>query len=407
MRFPSGTGNIRSGLHGSGGDAVYPVCPMILRKYAVSVFLTICCPHSDRKSLYRCKRWGLQTPVHVRVMTPAGELLRAMLESGVSEELRVALVNAALLALWAVLPGLLLGAARQSSAARRMRPDFSLRRSEAMELDRALLIYEKACGRLKEITDQTDNDNGWRRVLGLRVDPDRQHADEFDDLDTHVQHLRGTIIRLKRQPLQRLRSWVHTLSLQFALSGAAAAHMVCFALLMAALYASWADKLAVSMRNPLVWYPLDERLFYANAVASIIAALSAPVFFLVRWARLRREYSVELCALKELAVIDPSQARDQLQFERADQQRSHQDANDGEHDNSGFAVLGLPQSATEDQVREAYKTLIKQSHPDRVQGMSLAFTKLAEAETKKLNAAYQHALVFLRSNQGKAQRQIL
>jgi hypothetical protein len=36
--------------------------------------------------------------------------------------------------------------------------------------------------------------------------------------------------------------------------------------------------------------------------------------------------------------------------------------------------------------------LIKQNHPDRVQGMSQAFKKLAEFETKKLNAAYRQAL---------------
>ena len=44
-------------------------------------------------------------------------------------------------------------------------------------------------------------------------------------------------------------------------------------------------------------------------------------------------------------------------------------------------------------IKDAYKALIKQSHPDRVQGMSPIFRKLAEAETKKLNAAYRHALL--------------
>ena len=36
--------------------------------------------------------------------------------------------------------------------------------------------------------------------------------------------------------------------------------------------------------------------------------------------------------------------------------------------------------------------LIKQNHPDRVHGMSPAFRELAEAETKRINVAYQEAL---------------
>ncbi|HEX8765489.1 MAG TPA: J domain-containing protein, partial [Candidatus Acidoferrum sp.] len=55
-------------------------------------------------------------------------------------------------------------------------------------------------------------------------------------------------------------------------------------------------------------------------------------------------------------------------------------------------ILGVSESATIEEVKEAYKTLIKQNHPDRVQGMSQAFKKLAEVETKKINAAYRQAL---------------
>ena len=41
----------------------------------------------------------------------------------------------------------------------------------------------------------------------------------------------------------------------------------------------------------------------------------------------------------------------------------------------------------------AYKVLIKQNHPDRVHDMSPALIRLAESETKKINAAYQQALL--------------
>jgi DnaJ-class molecular chaperone len=50
-------------------------------------------------------------------------------------------------------------------------------------------------------------------------------------------------------------------------------------------------------------------------------------------------------------------------------------------------------TATIQEVKQAYKTLIRQNHPDRVQGMSPAFKSLAETETKKINAAYRQALL--------------
>lgn len=320
-----------------------------------------------------------------------------MLEPGVGEELRVALVNAGLLALWAVLPGLVFGYTRQWLAARRIRPQFSLRRSEAIELDRALLLYEKVCYRLKKINDQDEGANScWRGLFGRRIEPPQHAIDELEDLEAHAHHLQWTIIRLKRRPLQRLRSWLHILSWRFTLGGALAAHVVCLALLMVAVHTSWADELTAGVTNPLVWYPFDERLFYANAVAAVYAAIAAPVLFLVRRVSLRREYSLELCALKEFAAADPRQVIDQLKADGADQDPSQPVvSSDGGQDNSWFAVLGLSHSATIEEVKEAYKTLIKQNHPDRVHGMSRAFRQLAEAETKKLNAAYQHALFSL------------
>jgi DnaJ domain len=323
-----------------------------------------------------------------------------MLELGLGEELSVAPVNAGLLALWAALPGLCLAYGRQTLAARRIRPEFSLRRSEAIELDRALLLYEKACCRLKEIEDQDGRAKGWRRTLfDRRIALPQHDADEIEDLQAHAEHLRGTIVRLKRQPLQRLRCWVRILSWQYALGGALAAHVLAFALLMVAtvaLHASWADELTAGMKNPVTWYPLDERLFYANAIAAAFAAVTALMFFLIRRVTLRGNYALELCALKEFATADLGQIVDQPNAGDADREQSPpKDASEADQHDSWFAVLGLTHSATIEQVKDAYKTLIKQNHPDRVNGMSPAFTKLAETETKKLNAAYRRALFSL------------
>ncbi len=314
-----------------------------------------------------------------------------MLALGVGEDFSVAVLNAGILALWAVLPGLLFGFTRQLLVARRIRPEFSLRKSEVLELDRAVPLYQRACYRLQELSDQSAGAGGlWSDLLGRRADIWRRHVDELEDLYAHAHHLRATITRLKRRPLERLRSWVHIVSSQFALGGAIAAHIVGLALLIFLFHVIWMDELTSRETNPLVWYPLDARLFYANAIAAGFAAVVAPVFYVVRWASLRQEYWVELCALKAFANTDPLQIIAQPQAEQPDQQQADSSVLGG--DNSWFGVLGLSHSATIDEVKEAYKALIKQNHPDRVHGMSPAFGKLAEAETKKLNAAYQLAL---------------
>ena len=60
---------------------------------------------------------------------------RIMRELGIGEELWLAVTNVALLALWAVLPILLVAYVRHSLTVKRIRPKFSLRKSEATELN--------------------------------------------------------------------------------------------------------------------------------------------------------------------------------------------------------------------------------------------------------------------------------
>src|SRR3984885_489515 len=316
-----------------------------------------------------------------------------MLGLGVSEELQVALFNAGLLALWAVLPVFAVGYARQLLAARRLRPDFSLRLYEAIELNRALTEYERVWRRRKELVDVADGARPWwRMLLRPRTEMASSHVDEFEEVDAHARHLQATIIRLKRGPLQRLKLLVRVLSSRFALGGALAVHVLLLTLLMVALESSWASELIVGAKNPVNWYPLDARIFYANAAAAILAAASAPAFFVLRWVYLRRRYSFEFCALKEFAYGDPNRVIEQL---KADGEIPAADASNDNDGDTWFAVLGLSPSATIEEVKDAHKSLIKQNHPDRVHGMAPAFMTLAETKTKKLNAAYQFALFSL------------
>lgn len=311
------------------------------------------------------------------------------------DELSLALVNVVSLTLWTVLPALLLAYWLQVLKLSRTRSDFSLRRSEAAELNRALALYESVRGRLKEIGEQKP-DGFWRNLFS-QPDADPQRADEREDLTAHARHLRVTIVRLRRLPLQRLKSWAHVVSSRFALGQAILIHIEAFALLILALYfhglPASAHELRTAGPSPLVWYPFEPRIFLANAAAAGLAALSAPLFYLLRRRRLRREYGVEFCALKELASCGPDRKIEQPQAEVADADMSVEwNSAVPSPEECWPAILGVTQPATIEQVREAYRAQIKQNHPDRVQDMSLAIRKCAEAETQKLNAAYRQAM---------------
>jgi hypothetical protein len=320
-----------------------------------------------------------------------------MVEPGSSQDLSLALVNALLLALWPVLPGLLLGYVRQALAVRNTRPEFSLRKSEAIELDRAVRLYEGIRQRLKTHENQNGQSKGfWRGLLRrhAKVDCD---SDEVEDLQAHAEFLRETIVRLKRRPLQRLRSWVHLISSKSALGRGLAAHVIGFALLLVIFHGpeqpAWADEIPTGAANVLTWYPFDARFFYANAVATGFAAAAVPLFYLARWFVLLREYECEFRKFKELAREGFGEIVDQMDFADAVADA----APEGEQiaavpERTWFAVLGLSPAATIEEVKEAYKRLVKQNHPDRLHGMSPALRKLAEAETQRLNAAFEQAV---------------
>jgi hypothetical protein len=313
-------------------------------------------------------------------------------------ELAAALVKAVLLALWVALPGLIVGYVRQARTARRIRPQFALRKSEVAELDRAVRLYDQVCHRIEASEQQAETSTRlWRALFDCADDAGQADAEERDDLQAHAQHLRGTIARLRRRPLQRLRSWVHVASAQSALAGAIAAYGAALALAVAAPQApgqaAWADELNAGARHALAWYPLDARLFYANAVAAGFAVAAAALFYLLRRARLRRDYELEICAFKDLAYSDPCRPVETSPAEQAASDASQRtEANENNANDAWFAVLGLSSAATIEDVKDAYKTLIKQNHPDRVHDMSPMFRMLAEAETKKINAAYRQAL---------------
>jgi hypothetical protein len=319
-----------------------------------------------------------------------------MLELGSGQELSSAFVDAVLLALWAIPPGLTLAYIRKSATLRQMQPEFALRKSEAAEWNRAVLLYERTLRRLAEIDARRPARKLVHRLLfGLAGELAPQDAGLFDDVKAHAAHLQAAIARLNRQPLDRLKAWIHVLSVRFALGYAAAAYLVGLTLLSAsaALSQRWLGMPAESWVPLLLWCPLGP-LVCANALSIAFALLAGPVAYLLRRLALRREYSFEFRVLKDLARSDPRRIDPQQQGGAipVNDEIESLSVEPEEHPDC-FEILGLPPSASLEELRTAYKRLIKQYHPDRVHGMAPAFTKLAETQTRRLNAAYQQALI--------------
>jgi len=318
-----------------------------------------------------------------------------MIESASSGQISLALVNAALLALWPVLPGLLFGYLRQAAAVRRLRPAFALRKSETQELRRAVQLYGQVRERLTAIKPDAPPAGLWQAGVWRNIrDKGRAHsgdAETLEDLQAHAGFLQDTIIRLQQRPLQRLKLWLHLVSAKTALGRALAAHVTGLVLLLIVFHlagqSAWAGDLTPDAGGMLQWYPFDQRLFYANAAAAGFAAAAALVFYPLQRITLRREYACEYCAFRELARSEPGQTGEPA----IDQDGTHRA--DTDRDAAWHSVLGLSPSATIDEVKEAYRSLIKQNHPDRVHALSPALQRLAASETQKLNAALRQGLL--------------
>src|SRR5262249_48638337 len=104
------------------------------------------------------------------------------------------LLNASVIASFAVLPALVLGYVTSWTKARRIGPLFSLGKLESIEMDRAILLYGRVSDRLQEIQHTCSQVSaGLLARYQHRSRLKRQFADEEKDLQDYAAHLRTTI----------------------------------------------------------------------------------------------------------------------------------------------------------------------------------------------------------------------
>jgi DnaJ domain len=320
-----------------------------------------------------------------------------------SDVLAFAPGSATLIALLAALPVLFLSYVHYSLGARRFQANFALSKLEEIELHRAVLLYAKVAKRRQEIEQEREpGEPGWYARWRSRAKFRKKFGKELEELESYARDLRSTIVRLRRRPIQRCRTCIHVISAKFAVAGSLACYSLALTALLASCYYAepslWTLGVSIKFDTFLRSQAPEGRLLLANWMAVILGAVAIPILYVVRRSEYHKQHGPEVHKLREFAAADPELLTHPSESEEDTTEEAPPIVPEMVEEKNWCDVLGVSPSATAEDVKQAYKRLVKQNHPDRVQSMSAAFRELAEAETKKLNAAYAEALAYLRGD---------
>jgi hypothetical protein len=321
-------------------------------------------------------------------------------ESAISEACSIALSYAALLVSVMTMTSMLAAYILCSISARKMGSNVSLKRLESFELDRVVLLYERVFDRMQEIYREGEPvQAGLLARYKHRKRVRWKFAEELGDLEAYAVHLRSSIIGLRCKPIQRFKSWLHINSSRFALSHSLATCLPIIGILAVCSYFFErhvvVEEMDAAFAGFLAWQPIHDRMVYANSIGAGFLPGIVPIYYFYRRAKLRMEYRQQFRSLKEFAGADPDRLIHQAPRDTVMSDEPVEAPPEISEERTWFSILRLSPSATIDEIKQAYKVQVKQNHPDRVHEMSPVFRELAEAETKKLNAAYEEALMSL------------
>jgi DnaJ-domain-containing protein 1 len=323
-----------------------------------------------------------------------------------SDALVFVIVMASLVASLASFPVLLAAYAFCLGRMRKAGPNFSLGKLETIELNRAVLLYERVC-------EQLQDPRKFRALRGgfLTRQFKQQVSENERDLEAYAVHLKATIVQLRAKPIQRFRAWLHLASSRTAFSCCLLLYGLLFCSLLAVFdgwhHLAWVREMRLGLDDLVTWRPFGDPPLYAswlaaNWFAANVAPLALPILYCIQRAKLRSRHRLTRRDLEAFAEADPDNL---IQFnwcEDSDNDASgsaqEPPAPTGASEETSFEVLRVSRSATIEEIRTAYKLLIKQNHPDRVHDMAPLFREIAEKETKRINAAYEEALSWARSN---------
>jgi DnaJ-domain-containing protein 1 len=94
---------------------------------------------------------------------------------------------------------------------------------------------------------------------------------------------------------------------------------------------------------------------------------------------------------KSLAKIDKTADADSVPVEPEENFAAHINITNGQT-RAWYEVLAVSETATLEQIKEAYKRQMSQYHPDKVAEMAVEIRDLAEMRSKEINAAYEQAI---------------